>query len=199
MFDVCHELQDEMLLEGCLVRGAIVFGQHYCGYFDQLNLATGERDKKSGEVIVSPALIKAYLIESNLRDPVIKVEERVASAYDALFKGIPRETRPPKLRHPPGPLYDLPSYLMSARFSVLRAGAVRKERPSNEWQRNPDVREDIAALRRIRKNILAGVGNPEPRISKKWKYVRKVFDSRVRPLAKKWDLMGGMTIGRARS
>jgi len=198
IFDLCNELQDELLLEGCLVRGAIVFGQHYSGFFDQLNLVTGERNLKSGEVIISPALIKAFLIESELTDPVIKVEGCVAKAYGALFKGMPRNSRPPKLPISSDRLYDLPSYLLSVRFGPLRAGASNAKPLSADWQRDPGIKKDVAAVRQIRKQILAGVRNSDPRIARKWKYVSKVFNLRVRALEKSWHLMRGMQIREGR-
>lgn len=194
MFDVCHVLQDELLREGCLIRGAIVFGQHYCGHFDQLNLATGERNEKSDEILVSPALVKAYTIESQLREPVIKIEGTVATAYDGLFKGFPRSRRPQKLRLRPAELYDLPGYLLSLAFGVLRVGAVKSTRPAKEWQRHADVRKAIADLKRIREQIVIGVRNTDPRIRGKWKYVKRVFNSRVRPMASKWDLARALPI-----
>ena len=194
MFDVCNMLQDELLLEGCLIRGAIVSGQHYQGCFDQLNLSTGARNRKSGEIIISPALVKAYLIESKLWEPVIKVEGAVLIDHNSLLKGLPQKLRPPRKRFSPARLYDLPGYLLSLRFGVLRAGASRSERPSKEWQVHPDVKKEIAAIKQIRGRILTGVGNSNPKIARKWKYVSKIFNSRVRPLTKSWDLMVGITI-----
>lgn len=188
MFDVCHALQDELLREGCLVRGAIVFGQHYSGHFAQLNLATGERNEKSDEILVSPALVKAYTIESQLSEPVIKIERAVAKAYDELFKGIPRGRRPPKLRQRREKLYDLPGYLLSLAYAVLRVGAANSTRPTRDWQRHADARKAIADLKRIREQILKGIRNADPKIRGKWKYVKKAFNLRVRPMARKWDL-----------
>ena len=196
MFDVCNMLQDELLLEGCLIRGAIVSGQHYWGYFDQLNLATGARNKQSGEIIISPALVKAYLIESKLWEPVIKIEGSVLIDHNSLFKGLPRKLRPPRKRFSPARLYDLPGYLLSLRFGVLRAGASSSQRPSKKWQVHPDVKKEIAAIKQIRRRILSGIENSDPKIARKWKYVRKMFNSRVRPLTKSWDLMGDITIDR---
>lgn len=194
LFDVCHTLQDELLREGCLVRGAIVFGRHYCGHFVERNLATGEQIDKSDEILVSPALIKAYQIESRLHAPVIKIERAVAKAYDDLFKGIPRGRSSPKFRTRPAKLYDLPGYLLSLRYGVLRAGAANSERPAKEWQRHADVRQAIADLKRIRGQILKGTRNADPRIRRKWKHVKRAFNSRVRPMARKWDLAGTLPI-----
>lgn len=194
MFDVCHFLQDELLREGCLIRGAIVSGQHYNQYFDQVNMATGERDKKSGEILISPALVKAYRIESSLSEPVIMVEGSVAIAEQDLYKGLPRGHRPPAKKLKRTGLYNLPSYLLTPRFGLLRAALSRADRPSKEWQTHPGVKDAITTAKKMRVNILEGLKNRDPRIRRKWQYVKKVFNWRVRPLVKKWDLARGLPL-----
>lgn len=194
MFEVCNFLQDEMLREGCLVRGAIVSGQHYREYFDQVNLATGERDKKSGEVLISPALVKAYSIESSLREPVIKVEGSVVSALNALFKGVAKGRRPGMKKLKAKEMYVLQGYLLSSAFDILRVVLRNPDRPDKKWQRHVGIKRAVAVVKRMRAHILAGVRNSDPRIRRKWKYVKKVFNWRVQPLAKKWDLAQGLPI-----
>lgn len=194
MIEVCHELQDQLLLEGCLVRGTIVSGQHYSASFDQLNIITGERDNKSGDILVSPALVKAYAVEADLHDPVIKVQGAVINDINQLNESFSNTASPATRRLNPRQYFDLPGYLMSRRYAVLRAGAARTGRPDKGWQREPSVKDAVRGIKQIRQQILTGLKNRDRRIRRKWSYAKTNFNLRVMPLAEKWDLMGSMCI-----
>lgn len=149
-------------------------------------------DVENGLIMISPALIRAHGIEQNLREPVIKVEGAVAIDHDRLFKKLRPKIRPPTKPLKARNLYYLPSYFVSSKFSLLPA--LLSNPHEKEWFRTREVKEEIAALKQIRKNIHEALRNSDPNVTRKWKFVRRVFNAHVKPLSKKWKSLRGLRI-----
>lgn len=86
LIENCESIQKHLFLHGHLVRGVIVKGDHYSGDIESFNTRTKKKLSFPDHLIVSPALVKAYLKEQSLKIPVIKIEGDVLIDMPLVFK-----------------------------------------------------------------------------------------------------------------
>ena len=167
VLDICSRIEMIALLNGFLVRGLIVDGQHYSGRFNIINFREMKARDSFDEIIISPAFIKAYKGEMRLSHPGIMIHKSCRKYLN----------RPKTKIRNCGRQLDIRPFSTT---SVELVAADYFNAPSRLTKRDiGDARRD---LNKFRKVIIQGLRIRNKKDRAKWLHVTKSFNRVVKLL-----------------
>lgn len=170
-------LQTSLLKQGCLIRGSIVYGKHYSEKIREFNSSTKLTSVTSDEIIISPALAKAVVLEKMVISPRIIFEKNPALIH---------HLNQAKLLNPQFNIHhisDKNNNYIDGLFSSTELLSIAHKLPkyavegrTNKSMAEANHSKAIAELNQIRAAIELGLSHRDRRVVKKWNDVRIRFN-----------------------
>jgi hypothetical protein len=174
LFENCENIQKYLFLKGHLVRGVIVKGKHYTGNLGSLETKLGKEEFYPDHILVSPVLVKAYLQEQAITQPVIKAEGAVLNDYPAQLKS----GKAKKKRYQNNKLYFGRDYVSHFSYIYTLLGSKDKS-----WDK--ELKKEFGHILKLRKMITSKLKSPKGSARNKWIYVANRFNGCLKLIDKK--------------